>query len=140
MAAKILALHGFGTNAAFLDMQLQKSTFRSILNTSAQIHTLDGPHTVGRTDYVPASFEGPYHAWWKTNKTEDGKMNYGGWHTTVAYVEKFMKEEGPFDGILGFSQGACCVALLAGMQQQGIHLQDLPALKFVIIIGGFPTR
>ncbi len=140
MSAKILALHGFGTNAAFLDMQLEKSTLRSILNDRVQIQTLDGPHTVERPDRVPDYFKGPYHSWWKANKAEDGKMHYRGWQATVTHVEQFMKEEGPFDGILGFSQGACCAVLLAGMRQQGLHLQDLPAFKFAIIIGGFPTR
>lgn len=33
-------------------------------------------------------------------------------------IERIFKEQGPFDGILGFSQGAAFVAILCSMQQK----------------------
>jgi len=39
--------------------------------------------------------------WW--NFSEDGK--YTGLEDSLEILLKYMKEEGPFDGIFGFSQG-----------------------------------
>lgn len=42
-----------------------------------------------------------------------------GFDQTVQFIEEIFEKEGPFDGILGFSQGACLVGLLCCMQQRG---------------------
>lgn len=34
---------------------------------------------------------------------------------TVAYVHDFMVKNGPFDGIMGFSQGACMSAIIGAL-------------------------
>ncbi|KAI5669790.1 hypothetical protein M9H77_19643 [Catharanthus roseus] len=47
-----------------------------------------------------------------------------------------MVELGPFDGILGFSQGGLLSAALPGMQKKGVALTKVPKIKFVIIISG----
>ena len=41
-----------------------------------------------------------------------------GFEESVAVIEKTFKEVGPFDGILGFSQGASFVSILCAMQQK----------------------
>ncbi|XP_042241364.1 esterase OVCA2-like [Homarus americanus] len=49
-------------------------------------------------------------------------------------VESCFKDSGPFDGILGFSQGAAMLGLLCGLQQQG----KLPfSFKFAIFASAF---
>lgn len=37
---------------------------------------------------------------------------------TVSYVYDFMQKNGPFDGIMGFSQGACMAAVLGALVSQ----------------------
>lgn len=44
-----------------------------------------------------------------------------------------MRDQGPFDGLLGFSQGACFAGLLPAL------LGD-QSPKFVILVGGFKSR
>lgn len=45
-----------------------------------------------------------------------------GFTDTLQLIEKTFKEHGPFDGLLGFSQGACLVGILSAMQQKGCKL------------------
>jgi hypothetical protein len=48
-------------------------------------------------------------------------LNFLSWRNLdrcLSYVEELMVREGPFDGLLGFSQGAAMSAVLAGLQEQ----------------------
>ncbi|KAH9321551.1 hypothetical protein KI387_016190, partial [Taxus chinensis] len=53
-----------------------------------------------------------------------------------SYIENYMIQHGPFDGLLGFSQGAILSAALVGLQSMGIALTRVPPVQFVIIISG----
>ena len=35
---------------------------------------------------------------------ERDRVTYTGWDTTKAFLEEVMQQQGPFDGIMGFSQ------------------------------------
>lgn len=41
-----------------------------------------------------------------------------GFDDSVAVIEKIFLEQGPFDGILGFSQGAAFVSILCAMKKK----------------------
>lgn len=43
-------------------------------------------------------------------------MRYQGWDRTRAAIVSAFEREGPFDGILGFSQGAALAGLLVGLR------------------------
>ncbi|KAM3387331.1 hypothetical protein ACQJBY_010268 [Aegilops geniculata] len=48
-----------------------------------------------------------------------------------------MMRQGPFDGLFGFSQvGALLSAALVGLQEQGLALNSVPRVKYVMIISG----
>lgn len=52
-------------------------------------------------------------------------------------IEEFVAEHGPFDGLLGFSQGGAMLGLLCGLQQQG----KLPfSFRFAIFASAFRSR
>ena len=69
-------------------------------------------------------------AWW----IQDADKNYPQFNDTVDYVLKCYEENGPFDGILGFSQGAGLGLFLAALQEKGDIATDF---KFVISYSGF---
>lgn len=69
-------------------------------------------------------------AWWV--KAEDG--SYPEFDATVDYVLDCYKNHGPFDGILGFSQGAGLGLFLAALQEKGDIATDF---KFAISYSGF---
>ncbi|MFH4979222.1 hypothetical protein AB6A40_005931 [Gnathostoma spinigerum] len=59
-----------------------------------------------------------------------------GFQESVEAVVRFMRDEGPFDGIFAFSQGAALAALLAALRfNRGIDFD----LKFMILVAGFPS-
>lgn len=70
-------------------------------------------------------------AWWLHNRE---LHTYPEFDAAVDYVLKCYKENGPFDGILGFSQGAGLGLFLAALQDKG----DIATqFKFVISYSGF---
>ena len=69
-------------------------------------------------------------AWWV--KAADG--SYPEFDSTVDYVLECYKNHGPFDGILGFSQGAGVGLFLAALQEKGDIATDF---KFAISYSGF---
>lgn len=54
---------------------------------------------------------------------------------SVAVVREAVKADGPFDGILGFSQGAALVAMLCSLQER----QTEPdfSFRFAVLVAGF---
>ncbi|EKC99276.1 hypothetical protein A1Q2_06476 [Trichosporon asahii var. asahii CBS 8904] len=74
-------------------------------------------------------------AWWLS---PGDRSVYKHFDETVSYVYDFMQKNGPFDGIMGFSQGACMAAVLGALP--GLHPnfpEGLPKPKFIIAVGGF---
>ncbi|WVN90724.1 uncharacterized protein L203_105966 [Cryptococcus depauperatus CBS 7841] len=71
---------------------------------------------------------------WKTFKRFDD---------SVAFLHDYMIKNGPFNGVMGFSQGAGMAALLTAMvEKPGIHPNfpadpAIPKFKFAIFVGGF---
>ncbi|KAH7860406.1 hypothetical protein Vadar_013092 [Vaccinium darrowii] len=61
---------------------------------------------------------------------------YRNFEASIAFIEDYMTRSGPFDGLLGFSQGAFISAALPGMQAKGVALTSVPRIKFVMIISG----
>uniref|UniRef100_A0A8C1JGF6 Esterase OVCA2 n=1 Tax=Cyprinus carpio TaxID=7962 RepID=A0A8C1JGF6_CYPCA len=58
------------------------------------------------------------------------------WDSTwPRYVKTAVKDLGPFDGILGFSQGAALVAMLCALQEQ--KLEPAFNFHFAILVAGF---
>lgn len=54
---------------------------------------------------------------------------------SVTAVRETVKDQGPFDGILGFSQGAAFVAMLCSLQEQ--NLEPEFNFRFAILVAGF---
>lgn len=58
-----------------------------------------------------------------------------GLEESVETVKTAVKDLGPFDGILGFSQGAALVAMLCALQEQ--KLETAFNFRFAILVAGF---
>ncbi|XP_028277505.1 esterase OVCA2 isoform X2 [Parambassis ranga] len=54
---------------------------------------------------------------------------------SVIAVREAVRDQGPFDGILGFSQGAAFVAMLCSLQEQ--KLEPELNFRFAILVAGF---
>ena len=109
---KILSLHGFQTSGII--MKNQTKYMRNIFNYNFIFP--DAPHI--STDIPPPIitkfYSKPYYEWYNNNNNGlDESIN-------------FIKTLGKFDGVLGFSQGAC----------MAINILEIVDAKFFISIAG----
>ena len=72
-------------------------------------------------DVQNAFGDGPFFEWW--DKSEAGV--YAGLGQTLAYLSRLEAEHGPFDGVLGFSQGAGLAALCCALRQAEISARPV---------------
>ncbi|RAK81974.1 uncharacterized protein BO72DRAFT_523861 [Aspergillus fijiensis CBS 313.89] len=98
---KVLCLHGYGTNPDVLQHQL--SALRRDADPSWEFVFLSGEIECSPAPGIEGTFPGPYYCWTRTFDTESVDAAH-------ALIEEAIEENGPFDGVLGFSQGAAVIA------------------------------
>ncbi|KAH6715843.1 serine hydrolase-domain-containing protein [Leptodontidium sp. MPI-SDFR-AT-0119] len=138
---RFLCLHGAGTNSDIFRLQLDPISEELRKDNSATFHFIDGEEDSGPGPGIEGLFEGPYfsfYAWPRTCTSEDEKAVEEAYKLIYATIE----QEGPFDGILGFSQGAT-LAFQFLSQHAKRFPYDLPNAVFrcgVFICGPPPFR
>ncbi|XP_050377294.1 uncharacterized protein LOC126794580 [Argentina anserina] len=133
---RFLGLHGFRTSGLILKTQLGNKWPESVLR-NFDLDFPDAPFpAVGKSE-VEGIFDPPYHEWFQFNKEF---AEYTNFDECLEFIEDYMVKNGPFDGLLGFSQGAILSAALPGLQAKGLALTKVPKIKFLIIIGGAKFR
>ncbi|KAG8450785.1 hypothetical protein GDO86_003159 [Hymenochirus boettgeri] len=80
--------------------------------------------------------------WWFSNPDKSfeaiEETNYcSGLEESLGTIAKAFSELGPFDGVLGFSQGAALVAILCSLKQQG---DTRFQFDFALLFAGFKSR
>ena len=97
--------------------------------------------------------------WWRRKgsvASSEHPLVYEGIEQGLSFLADLLKEQGPFDGVIGFSQGAACAAMLASILEPGrkqafealydqgemrfpeaIHNAAHPPLKFAVSYSGF---
>ncbi|MCO5587539.1 hypothetical protein L7F22_041489 [Adiantum nelumboides] len=130
---RVLCLHGFRTSAAFLQQQLFNKWDKSLLQNLLDMNFLDAPFPCKGKSDIEGIFPPPFYEWFQYNIIF---TEFTGLEECIQYIANYMYEHGPFDGLLGFSQGAVLCAALAGLQQKGLALSKHPPLRFVLIISG----
>ncbi|XP_013701770.3 esterase OVCA2-like [Brassica napus] len=129
---RILCLHGFRTSGLIL-RSLITSKWPDTVLRNLDLDFLDGPFpATGKSD-IERFYDPPYYEWYQASK---GFREYRNFEECLDYVEDYMIKHGPFDGLLGFSQGAFLSAALPRMQEQGKALTKVPKVKFLVLISG----
>jgi len=116
---RILCLHSFRTNAQVFETQMSMAGWTSEYAETCEFVVVDAPHAQSGeapADVVGFFGDGKYCEWWNAKKSprEDADgMEYVGLEQSLEAIETMCDERGPFDGLLGFSQGAtlCAIAL-----------------------------
>ncbi|KAK4406770.1 Rhodanese-like domain-containing protein 6, partial [Sesamum angolense] len=90
---------------------------------------------------VAPDYDGTHDAEWKIAKVPFDSLQYQqqteGFEKSIKYLKTVFSEAGPFDGILGFSQGAAMAALV------GAHREKLKGemdFRFVVLCSGFAVN
>jgi predicted esterase len=123
---KLLMLHGFTQSGPLfraktraLEKNLQKAFPAGIT-----LHYPTAPIHLAHADIPFANtFDGAEEqtdawAWWR-RKGLGEPYHYEGLEIGFAHIAKVLQEEGPFDGVIGFSQGGACAAMVASLLEPG---------------------
>lgn len=136
---RILCLHGYTQNAYIF--RQRTGVLRKVLKSVAELVFINAPYTLEKPEGMEAfdSDADIPRTWWKTGEIVNGVAPYHGVQESIDYIFKIWKEQGPFDGILGFSQGAGMAGLLCAMWPTATSA-PIPDPKFAILISGFIPR
>ncbi|KAH7056931.1 serine hydrolase FSH, partial [Macrophomina phaseolina] len=120
---RILCLHGMGTNSKIF--AAQTAFFRSMLPSSYEFVFLPGNLPCEAAEGITAFYPGPYRCWYDTPSTANIEK-------AQALVLNYVRKAGPFDGVMGFSQGA---ALAASIMLRHEAAGAASPFKFAVFMG-----
>ncbi|EFR02580.1 dihydrofolate reductase [Nannizzia gypsea CBS 118893] len=140
---KILMLHGYTQSGSLFHAKsraLEKHIQKNLPAYSVTLSYPSGPIGLNPADipnYTPASNGGvsaddkpEAFAWWRRSDVVD-PPEYIGMEKGLATVASVLADEGPFDGVIGFSQGACLAAMVASLlepdRSKAFHYMSDPA-------------
>ncbi|KAG8064747.1 hypothetical protein GUJ93_ZPchr0004g38932 [Zizania palustris] len=129
---RFLCLHGFRTSGAIMRKQVV-GKWPADITARLDLVFADAPFPAEGKSDVEGIFDPPYYEWFQFEKDFTEYRNFD---KCLNYIEELMIKEGPFDGLMGFSQGSILSAALPGLQEQGLALTKVPKIKYLIIIGG----
>ncbi|GAU21742.1 hypothetical protein TSUD_328670 [Trifolium subterraneum] len=132
---KILCLHGFRTSGGFIKKQISK--WDPSIFSQFHLEFPNGKFPAGGKSDIEGIFPPPYFEWFQFDKDF---TEYTNLDECISYLTEYIIANGPFDGFLGFSQGATLSALLIGYQAQGKLLKEHPPIKFLVSISGSKFR
>ncbi|XP_073816302.1 esterase GA18864 [Musca autumnalis] len=133
---RVLCLHGYRQNGESFKSKL--GSFRKHVNKYAEFVFIDAPHKAKPME-EGGEPQADQLSWWfnKDDGSFKGTNKNGpafGFQESLKLVEETWKTQGPFQGLLGFSQGACFVGLICGLAKK-----KLTSIKpeFAIMSSGF---
>ncbi|MDH5302242.1 MAG: serine hydrolase family protein [Gammaproteobacteria bacterium] len=139
---KLLCLHGFSMNASWFEQWLRP--IEAHMRQPVQMVFAQGPHECNETQ-VRALWQrlqvqaplfrwraGRHYCWFQYG--DDG--SYQEVEPTLQYLSQLIDEQGPFDGVFGWSQGAVMSLMLLADYQA--RQQPLPFQWMVLGAGGLP--
>ncbi|KAI3810315.1 hypothetical protein L1987_19927 [Smallanthus sonchifolius] len=155
---RILCLHGFRQNAS--SFKGRTASLAKKLKNMVEFVYIDAPHQlqfiyqnkeIGETKFPPNKVCNRKFAWfidpsmdkntslnWEIAQSPFDTLQYQkqtfGYDESLAYLKELVTKNGPFDGILGFSQGAAMAACVAA---QKLSLKGEIDFRFVILCSGF---
>ncbi|KAL0908622.1 hypothetical protein M5K25_023126 [Dendrobium thyrsiflorum] len=129
---RFLCLHGFRTSGEIMRKQVL-GKWPDRVTARLDLFFADGSFPAEGKSEVEGIFDPPYYEWFQFIKGFTELKNFD---ECLSYIEDLMIKHGPFDGLMGFSQGAALSAALPGLQAKGLALKSVPRVKNVVIIGG----
>ncbi|KAJ2001187.1 Ovarian cancer-associated protein 2 [Coemansia thaxteri] len=132
---RVLCLHGYTQSAQ--RFRERTGPFRRGLKNEVELVYVTAPHPA--TDFASQE-DGDSWAWWN-RMPEDADRQWSEISASLRMLGSTMREQGPFDGVMGFSQGAGMAAmLLAALQAPGWSSGEMAGVavpRFAILIAGF---
>ncbi|KAF2467198.1 dihydrofolate reductase [Lindgomyces ingoldianus] len=129
---KVLMLHGFTQSGPLFHAKTRalEKNLQKAFPAGITLHYPTAPIRLAPTDvpFAAASSanggsagdaeETDAWAWWR-RKGEKEPYTYEGIERGLEHIASILKSEGPFDGVVGFSQGGACAAMVASLLEPG---------------------
>ena len=137
---KVLCIHGYRQNEKIF--REKSGGFRKLVKKHIEFTFLSAPHEIPEEANLARPEEEREKGWWFSRP----ERNYSamdqtdlctGYQESLQCIKDKLSSEGPFDGILGFSQGAAFVSLLCTYRGDTNNNIDF---KFAIMIAGFRSQ
>ena len=135
----VLAIHGYAQSDITFKTKL--GSLRKGFKKDVEFIFIRAPHQVPmKSNFGVDETEEGYGWWFNTEdrvfKAVTPSNLSVGFEDSISLVERTFDEFGPFDGVLGFSQGAAFATILCSMQQRKLLRFEF---DFAIIISGFKS-
>jgi predicted esterase len=136
---RILCFHGYRQNVKLF--REKTGGFRKLLKKTVDFVFVEAPHIIPEPNNVDLDEELKERGWFfsrpqKSYNAMDATDICTGYEESLKMVDEVFKRDGPFDGVLGFSQGAAMVSLLVD------KLTDPSSsikFSFAVFISGFKS-
>ncbi|KAK8128151.1 hypothetical protein PG984_009259 [Apiospora sp. TS-2023a] len=129
---KVLCLHGKGTSGRIF--QSQTASLRSKLETAVpafDFDFVDGPQPSAPAPDTPLFYEPPHYAFYEGTDIKGIRAGH-------KWLRGILEQNGPYDGVVMFSQG-CALVSSYMLYQQWYEPDSPPPFKFAMFIcGGVP--
>ncbi|KAJ6150441.1 hypothetical protein N7471_001640 [Penicillium samsonianum] len=125
MVVRILCLHGMGVNGDIFSFQT--AGLQSQLPSNYVFFFANAPETCDPAPGMGDFFSGPYRCWYNTPTTSKVAAAHH-------FVQNIIEQNGPFDGVIGFSQGAAVAASMI-LHHQLESPEERSLFSFAIFIG-----
>ena len=141
---KILMLHGYRQNE--LAFRERSGGLRKALKNYAEFIFCEAPHVI--EDKLDEEGSPVVKGWWfsKEDRSYDALEStdcQNGFDESLNYINTLFETQGPFDGVFGFSQGACLTSILSTISEanssQEASIYKFIKFKFAIIVAGFKS-
>ena len=90
-------------SSKFTDLSIFKLSYSDIPGAATDLEGDDSPEAYG---------------WWR-RKGEGEPYTYEGMDRGLATIAETMQRDGPFDGVIGFSQGGAAAGMVAALLEDG---------------------
>lgn len=109
---RFLCLHGYQQTAAMMQAETPflQQLLEQTINDQVELVYATGPHPS-----TPTAAGEPTFAWWDIQCPE----------YTFSFLSTLLDNEGPFDGLIGFSQGATVSCLIAALLERPTSLRPV---------------
>ncbi|XP_051491948.1 esterase OVCA2 [Apus apus] len=135
---RLLGLHGYRQSER--RFRQRTGALRKALRGRAELVAFSAPHPVSGGDEDDDG-DDPPRGWWFSApgvfEAGDAAAAPAGLEESLAAVAAALAEHGPFDGLLGFSQGAALAAMVCALRARG---DPRFPVAFAILVAGFASR
>ncbi|XP_074659693.1 esterase OVCA2-like isoform X2 [Tubulanus polymorphus] len=143
---KILCLHGYRQNEQ--TFREKTGAFRKIIKSHAELVYITAPNVVpsvtsNEQNHEDSATVNDQRGWWFSTpddyyRPQDDTDCCKGFDDSLKLIEQTIVEHGPFDGVLGFSQGATMASLVCGLHEQ--NPESVFKFNFAVFISGFKSH